>query len=69
MILTPCKWAITASWLFLIWAVRYQVGKKPTEFVGARALYRRPKILLMDEATSHLDVGFRASMLTKLFKS
>jgi ATP-binding cassette, subfamily B, bacterial CvaB/MchF/RaxB len=37
-------------------------GGQKQRIVLARALYRRPKILFMDEATSHLDVALEAQV-------
>ena len=43
-------------------------GGQKQRILLARALYRRPKILVLDEATSHLDVS-REQAINKAVKS
>lgn len=41
-------------------------GGQKQRLILARALYRRPKILIMDEATSHLDIPLEKQLLDNL---
>jgi ATP-binding cassette subfamily B protein RaxB len=41
-------------------------GGQVQRLVMARALYRRPAILFLDEATSHLDVGTESRVLQNI---
>ena len=41
-------------------------GGQLQRMIIARALYRRPRILVLDEATSHLDVKTEAAVLDNL---
>lgn len=43
-------------------------GGQKQRILLARALYRKPKILILDEATSHLDVRLEASVNSAIKK-